>query len=610
MNNSENSLYAERITLLRSEMAKHQLDAYIIPTSDPHLSEYLPEYWQARQWLSGFTGSAGTLVVTQDFAGLWADSRYWEQAEHQLEGSGITLQKLVGAQNDHNQWLVQNMPSNATVGVDGAVLSISAKDILLNLFEPKNISLNTEIDLIDFVWQDRPSLPQAEAYPHKLTFCAQAREEKILTIRTQMKQLGATKHILSSLDDIAWITNTRGNDVPYNPVFLSYLLIGMNEVVLFIDQNKLTSSLRRSLEHDLIKIKPYDEIFDYVATTIREDDCVLFDPQKTTTRLINSLDKNTRLIPHINPSVFLKSQKKEEDLLHIRQAMENDGVALCQFFCWLEQALSENKHPITELTIDEKLTEFRSKQEYYISNSFSTIAGFNANGALPHYRATEEHHATIEGNGLLLIDSGAQYETGTTDITRVVPIGNISAEQKQDFTFVLKSHIALATTYFPEGLASPLLDIIARAPLWANQMDFGHGTGHGVGYFLNVHEGPQVISYRAPALPQTQMKAGMITSNEPGLYRPNQWGIRIENLLATIPVENPKECDFGEYLCFETLTLCPIDTRCIDVSLLTTAEISWINDYHATVFNRLGHKLSDKPLAWLKERTQPIGSLV
>ena len=601
---ANNTIFQERIQSLRAAMQQHQLDAYIVLTADLHLSEYLPEFWQSRRWLSGFDGSAGTLVVTQNFAGLWTDSRYWTQAEKQLAGTGIVLQKLSSPQNTHIQWLLETLPENSCVGIDGATLSVTAKNQLLECLNPKHITLNTTLDLMDIIWPERPPLPKQPIYPHKLTFCAQARMEKIIAIRQAMLDKGANWHLLSALDDIAWLTNSRGSDVSYNPVFLAHMLISMDQAFLFVDSDKLSESLALSLTQDDIELKPYDAIIPALAK-LEENACLLFDPQKTSTLLINALPQNVNQIMDINPSTFAKSCKKEEDLLHTRHAMEEDGAALCEFFSELEAIMAENK-TITELTIDEKLTACRAQREHFVSLSFSTIAAFNENGAQPHYRATQESHSVIEGNGLLLIDSGAQYYDGTTDITRVIPVGEPSCDQKRDFTLVLKAHIALASASFPEGIKSPLLDAIARAPLWAEHIDFGHGTGHGVGYFLNVHEGPQVLSFHTPVTPQTEMKVGMITSIEPGLYRPGQWGIRIENLVATVAVEQPKEADFGRFLRFETLTLCPIDTRCIDASLLDQKEIDWLNTYHQEVFKRLGHKLSGNALDWLAERTRPL----
>ena len=604
MTTVESNVFATRITALRQAMKKHQFDAYVVPSSDAHISEYQPEHWQARQWLSGFDGSAGTLVVTQDFAGLWTDSRYWGMAEHQLKGSGINLQKFCSPETSHQQWLVNRLPENSTVGIDGSVLSVAENELLSNILLSKKIKLDTTIDLLEKVWADRPELPLEAVYSHNLSFCAFTCQDKLAQLRQVLQQKNTEWHLLSSMEDIAWLTNLRGNDVNYNPVFIAYMLIGAQEALLFINEHKLPAEVRQELEMEGITIMPYEAI-DQKLAEIEAGSSILFDPKRTNIKRINALSADVTKIEDINPTALFKSCKHEKDLQHIRHAMEEDGAALCEFFAWLETAVA-NKEPITELTIDEKLIEFRSKKPYYVCPSFSTIAGFNANGAMPHYRATENNHAAIEGDGLLLIDSGAQYLDGTTDITRVVAIGNISAEQKRDFTLVLKAHIALGTAVFPENIAAPLLDAITRAPLWAEQIDFGHGTGHGVGYFLNVHEGPQVLSYHAPITSHSAMKAGMVTSNEPGLYRPGKWGIRLENLVANIEMPQPVEQEFGRFLCFETLTLCPFDVECIDVNYLTDKELEWLNNYHQQVYARLAPKIKGAALAWLKDNTRPI----
>ncbi len=604
MTTVENNVFATRITALRQAMKKHQFDAYIVPSSDAHISEYQPEHWQARQWLSGFDGSAGTLVVTQDFAGLWTDSRYWGMAEHQLKGSGICLQKLSSPETSHQQWLITELPENSTVGIDGSVLSVAENQLLSDTLSEKQIRLNTATDLLSEVWTDRPELPLESVYEHNLSFCAFTRQEKLTQLKEVLQQKNIKWHLLSSMEDIAWLTNLRGNDVNYNPVFVAYMLINQQETFLFLDEHKLPNEIRQELEIDGITILPYEAI-DQKLSEIDANSSILFDPKRTTIKRINALSSDIKKVEDINPTALFKSCKHEKDLQHIRHAMEEDGAALCEFFVWLETAVA-NKERITELTIDEKLIEFRSKKPYYVCPSFSTIAGFNGNGAMPHYRATEDNHAVIEGDGLLLIDSGAQYLDGTTDITRVVAIGKITPEQKRDFTLVLKAHIALANAVFPEDIAAPLLDAITRAPLWAEQIDFGHGTGHGVGYFLNVHEGPQVLSYHAPITPYSKMKKGMVTSNEPGLYRPEKWGIRLENLVANVDVSQPVEQEFGQFLCFETLTLCPFDVECIDVNYLTDKELVWLNNYHQQVYARLAPKIKGAALEWLKENTRPI----
>lgn len=604
------SAIQERISQLRQVLKNNDISAIIIPSADPHLSEYLPEYWQGRQWLSGFTGSVGTLVVTHDFAGLWADSRYWVQAADQLEDTGITLQKLQPGSPNHAQWLAANLNAGDSVAIDGNVLSLAEQDRLLDAFdevaesEEDGIRLITELDLLGEIWQDRPELPSAQLYAHDAQFVSQSAQEKLAEVRAQMQEIGATHHLISSLDDLAWLTNLRGSDVDYNPVFLAHMIVTADKATLYIDSVKVGEDIAKLLADAGISVADYDQV-QSALSELTPDDLLLLDPNKVAVGTLNDLGDDIAMIEQIAPSTLLKSVKSKEDIEHVREAMRQDGAALCEFFSEFEARLN-NGERLSELDVDSMLIEVRSKQPHYVSPSFPTIAGFNANGALPHYRATEDKFSYLEGDGLLLIDSGAQYQNGTTDITRVVGIGNVNEGQKRDFSLVLKAHIALAKACFPDGIASPLIDAICRAPLWQAQMDYGHGTGHGVGYFLNVHEGPQVIAYAASNPPERAMKVGMISSNEPGLYREGRWGIRIENLVINQPVPTPQETEFGHYLNFETVTLCPIDTRLVNPSLLTQDEINWLNDYHTHVYNELKDRVEGEALTWLTERTQAI----
>lgn len=598
----------DRIASLRERMAAQDLTAIIVPSADPHLSEYLPEYWQGRLWLSGFTGSVGTLVVTADFAGLWTDSRYWVHAAAQLEGTGISLEKLAPGRPNHIDWLATHLAEGDSVAVDGNVLSIAEQDKLLDAFDANDITLITERDVLTEIWTDRPALPSAKLYQHDAQFVAQSATDKLAAVRSGMQEAGATHHLLSSLDDIAWLTNLRGSDVDYNPVFLAHMLISADSATLFVDNSKVSSDIAKALEDSGITLADYDAVQDALSALTPED-LLLLDPNKVAVGTLSKMADDVGFIEQIAPSTLLKSVKSDADIEHVREAMRQDGAALCEFFATFEQRLA-NGERLSELDVDSMLIEVRSQQPHYVSPSFPTIAGFNENGALPHYRATPEKFSYLdvaEGEGgLLLIDSGAQYQNGTTDITRVVGIGQVSDEHKRDFTTVLKAHIALARAYFPDGIASPLIDAICRAPLWQAQMDYGHGTGHGVGYFLNVHEGPQVIAYSASTPKERAMKAGMISSNEPGLYREGKWGIRIENLVVNNPVANPTESEFGEFLHFETVTYCPIDTRLLDKSLLDQVEVEWLNDYHRQVYAELKDRVAGAALDWLTERTQAI----
>ncbi|MGF6699541.1 Xaa-Pro aminopeptidase [Paraburkholderia sp. MM5496-R1] len=598
----ETSSIPERLANLRAAMAREGIAAYLVPSADPHLSEYLPGRWQGRQWLSGFTGSAGTLIVTADFAGVWTDSRYWEQASAQLAGSGVELMKMTGGQltTPHFEWLAQNVASGGTVGVDGAVLGVAAARALSAALNARGVQLRTDLDLFDAIWAQRPALPADAVFEHAAPQAGVTRADKLAQVRRAMVEKGAQWHFISTLDDLAWLLNLRGADVSYNPVFVAHALIGVDRVSLFIADGKVSPALAEVLGRDGISVEPYAKTAAALAA-LPAGSTLLIDPRRITYGSLQAVPSSVKVVEAVNPSTFMKSCKTAADAAHVRETMEQDGAALAEFFAWFESALGRER--ITELTIDERLTAARARRPGFVSLSFATIAGFNANGAMPHYRATEESHAVIEGNGLLLIDSGGQYLSGTTDITRVVPVGTPSSEQRRDFTVVLKGMIALSRAQFPRGIRSPMLDAIARAPIWQAGADYGHGTGHGVGYFLNVHEGPQVISHYAPAEPWTAMEEGMITSNEPGLYRPGKWGVRIENLVLNVAAE---KTEFGDFLKFETLTLCPIDARCIELSLLRDDERAWLNAYHETVRARLAPHVSGDAKAWLELRTQPI----
>lgn len=587
-----------RLARVRQVMAREGVDALLVPSADPHLSEYLPGYWQGRQWLSGFHGSVGTLVVTADFAGVWADSRYWEQAEKELAGSGIELMKLQPGQPGALEWLGEHV--QGTVAVDGAVMALASARQLSERLQARGVSLRKDIDLLEQVWADRPALPGNPVYQHLSPHATVNRAEKLAELRRTLLDKGADWHFIATLDDIAWLFNLRGSDVSYNPVFVSFALVSQDRAYLFVGEGKVDEHLRLVLAADGIEVRDYPEAGKALAA-IASGSSLLLDPARVTCGLLDQLSSQVRLIEGINPTTLSKSRKGEGDLVHIRKAMEQDGAALCEFFAWFEA--HQGQQLITELTIDEQLSAARARRPGFVSLSFSTIAAYNANGAMPHYHATEQSHAVIEGDGLLLIDSGGQYLGGTTDITRMVPVGEPSHEQKADCTRVLKGMIALSRAKFPRGILSPLLDAIARAPIWADQVDYGHGTGHGVGYFMNVHEGPQVIAYQAVAAPQTAMQPGMISSIEPGTYRPGKWGVRIENLVVNREVGSSA---FGDFLEFETLTLCPIDTRCLLPGQLGSEDIAWLNRYHQTVRKRLSPLLTGEALMWLKRRTEPI----
>ncbi|NBA95990.1 aminopeptidase P family protein [Pseudomonas sp. R5(2019)] len=589
-----------RLARVREVMNREGIDALLVPSADPHLSEYLPGYWQARQWLSGFHGSVGTLIVTPDFAGLWADSRYWEQAEHELAGSSIELMKLMPGRPGPLEWLAESAPEGGSVAVDGAVMAVASSRQLKHTLQLRNVALRTGSDVLAEVWEDRPPLPENPVYQHLPPHATVSRKEKLERLRMAIKERGAQWHFIATLDDIAWLFNLRGSDVSYNPVFVSFALIGPERATLFVASSKIDGALRAALEQDGVTLCEYAEAGAALAA-LPAGSTVLVDPARVTCALLERLPEGVSVVEGLNPTTLFKSRKSEADAVHIRQVMEQDGAALCEFFAWFEAA--QGHEALTELTVDERLSAERARRPGFVSLSFATIAAFNANGAMPHYRATEQAHAVIEGDGLLLIDSGGQYLGGTTDITRMVAIGTPSHAQKLDCTRVLQGMIALSRARFPRGILSPLLDAIARAPLWAHTVDYGHGTGHGVGHFMNVHEGPQVIAYQAAPTPQTSMQPGMITSIEPGTYRPGQWGVRIENLVLNREIG---KSEFGEFMKFETLTLCPIDTRCIELGELTAEERDWLNAYHQTVHERLSPLLKGAALEWLNMRTAPV----
>lgn len=596
------NIHAQRLAALRQTMQEQKIDVWIVPSADPHISEYLPEHWCGRAWLSGFDGSVGTLAVSADFAELWVDSRYWEQAKRQLEGSGFVLQKLGQSYPTMVESLAERLPENSVVGIPADGLSLSLKHEMQADFAARNIYLRLDTDLLNNFWHDRPGLPESPIFVHEARFSPESVPGKLARVRAAMKELGVDRHLVSSLDDIAWITNLRCNDVPFNPLFISYLLIDAERATLFVNPTKLTDACRKVLNEAKIDVAEYCSVVDAVG---KLSGSLLVDPDRTAVYTLGKLPDSVRVIKDINPSTLFKACKSEAEIEHAKHAMVRDGVALCGFFAELEQKLAAGEI-VTELDIDTMLIDHRSRQADYISLSFDTIAGFNENAALPHYAATPEHYSTITGQGILLIDSGAHYLDGTTDITRVIPIGSPTAEQKRDYTRVLKAHIALAEAVFPENLSGQVLDAICRAPLWKEQCDYGHGTGHGVGYFLNVHQGPQKIAYNTSGLKCNNMKENMITSNEPGLYRSGKWGIRIENLVVHRRVKQPKETEFGQYLCFEQLTLCPIDTQLIERSMLSDDEAAWLNDYHSLVREKLAPHTEGAAKAWLEKNTQPI----
>lgn len=593
---------SDRIAAQRGVMQQRGIAACIVPTADPHLSEYLPEHWTAREWLCGFTGSAGTLVVMADFAGLWTDSRYFSQAERQLAGTGVELMKLNTPHTpEHVAWLCEHVHKGDQVACAADMLSLAFERSLRESLSQHGATL-VEDDLPAEIWSNRPPLPHAPVYDHPLDYAIHDRNEKLDDVRKAMRDAGASHHIVSALDEVAWVLNLRGSDVDYNPVFLSHLLMGAHDATLFVEATKLDDGLRKALAADGIAVAPYADAADALAK-LPAGTKLLVAPAQISAALAHAIPEHVTLIEASGPITAAKARKGVKEMNHVREAMRRDGVALVRGARWIEESLKAGKH-LTELDVDTKLRELRSQQPGFVSESFSTIAGYEANAALPHYSATPDSHSRLQPRGMLLIDSGAQYLGGTTDITRMWALGETTTEQRHDVTLVLKGVIALSRAKFPRGASGQQLDALARAPIWAAGIDYGHGTGHGVGYCLNVHEGPQSIRPPRSATHLEPMDVGMITSIEPGIYKPGRHGVRIENLAATIPAG---EGEFGEFLAFETLTLCPIDARLLDLSLLDATELGWLDDYHATVRERLAPLLDDPAdRAWLDVRCAPL----
>lgn len=589
--------YIDKLASLRQEMKEKAVDAYIIPSSDPHISEYLPERYKCIAWTSGFTGSAGTLAITQDFAGLWTDSRYFVQANEQLAGTGFELVKLqVQGKAEYASWLAKKLKKGDTVAFDGNLASVAVAQSVQSELEPLGINVNGHLDLLEPIWNNRPELPKEKAYLLDVASTGQSTKDKLAVVKEKLNDKRADLHFVSSLDDLAWILNIRGNDVHCNPVVLGFLLIETDKNTLFIDQEKLSSSDLASLKESGVDVSAYHLAFDAIKQVKGER--ILLDPKRTCFANYDSVPEGIEIIEDMNPSTLLKSIKNEVEINHTRHAMVKDGVALTKFFKWVEENVGSGE--LSEISIAEKLQDLRAASEGFVDISFDTIAGYKAHGALPHYKATDTSNSTLSAEGLLLVDSGGQYKDGTTDITRVISLGNITAEEKKDYTIVLKGTIEGSQSIFPVGTKGYSIDAITRRPIWETFRNYGHGTGHGVGYFLNVHEGPQVFNMAAIDIP---VEEGMITSIEPGLYREGHYGIRIENLVLSKKVESNQ---FGEFMDFETLTICYIDTQLVDKSLLDQKHVDWLNNYNAWVYEQLSPKLEEAEKNWLKEKTKGI----
>lgn len=586
-----------RINDLREQMKLHNIDCYIIPSFDAHQSEYVADYWKCRKWISGFTGSAGTAVITLDKALLWTDGRYHVQAEKELEKTEYILMKQ-GIQGvpKIEEWIVENLENGATVGFDGNLFAYSSYKNFLIAFERNDLKINYAHDLLTPIWSNRPAIPATPVMELAVKYAGKSRVEKLEEVREEMKRLGGESYLLPNLDDIAWLFNIRGNDVLFSPFVVSYAYITMSEVYLFVEESKVPEEVKQSLHNDEVQLKPYEEIINFLGEV--EVASVLYAPATTSVSLVKAFASNVKGIEKGDIATRFKAIKNEIEIKNTRNSQIKDGVAMVEFKKWLMENVP--KGTVTEISVEEKLREYRAKQPLNMGESFHTIAGYGANAAMMHYAATEENYATIEEKGFLLFDSGGQYLDGTTDITRTVAVGDLTEEEKIDYTLTLKSHIGLAQAQFLRGTCGPHLDILARRPMWEVGLDYKCGTGHGVGFLLNVHEGPHTIRCGQNAV---ALELGMIVTNEPGVYKAGKHGIRIEN---TMLVVKDQVTEFGEFYKFEVVSFCPIDTKPLKKEMMTEKEVKWLNDYHLQVFEKLSPHCDEATKEFLKEVTKAI----
>ncbi len=588
------------LTNLRKAMQEQNIDAYIITMFDPHLSEYVAEHWRIINWFSGFSGSAGTIVVTHDFAGLWTDSRYFIQAENQLQNSGIELVKLkIPHTPEFIDWIANNLPAKSKVAFDDKLFPLSLVSAMRQKLAKKQISIGDAVDLISPLWKNRSPLPDGKAFVYDLKYAGKSRREKLQELRQEMQNENIDYQVISSLDDIAWLYNIRGNDVSYVPVVISYSIITYDKAYWFVDKNKVSAEIEQELNSDGVIVEDYNQIFNYIKE-FEPNSYVSMEFGKTNYAIFDAIPEYCHITNQLNITTKLKAIKNNTEIANVKRTMVKDGVAMVKFLYWLEQNV--DKEVITELSAAEKLKEYRAEQEGFVEESFGSISAYNEHAAMPHYSATTESDVQIKSPCIYLIDSGGQYFGGTTDITRTIALGEATQKQKDDYTLALKGTIDLAMAIFPKGTKGFHLDVIAREALWNNHLNFGHGTGHGVGCFLSVHEGPQSIS---PAVNlDIELLPGMIISDEPAFYRQGEYGFRTENLVLVV---EDKKNEFGEFLKFETITLCPIDTEMINLEFLTPEEKRWLNNYHSEVYNEISPFIDDKALLnWLFEKTKKI----
>lgn len=590
----------ERITALREAMIQHKIDAYIIPTSDPHMSEYPADCWKYREWISGFTGSAGTVVVTANKAGLWTDSRYFLQAASQLEGSGIELYKMMLPETPSiSDFLKHELKPGDTVGLNGETYSITEAQALERTLAEKEIFLNTNAPLIDSLWKERPAIPDAPMFEMPIELSGKSVEDKLIEINQMLHKAGADCTILSALDEVAWTFNIRGTDVTYNPVVISYAFISEKESVLFVNPKKLPTEIAEHLQKEGVTLADYGMLTTYLSR-LPERTRVFIDGKRTNVAIYNALPKSSILIEGISPANHLKSIKNETEIKGFRNAVLKDGIAMTKFYFWLEKSLKAGEK-VTELSAAAKLTALRAEQPQYVMDSFASISSYGPHGAIVHYSPTPETDVELKTDSLYLLDSGAQYLDGTTDITRTIALCDVPTEQmKKDFTRALKGTIGIAKCKFPAGIRGCLIDAFARKALWDAGINYLHGTCHGIGHCLNVHEGPQSIRMEEnPVI----LEPGMVMSDEPAMYRPGEYGIRTENMVL---IREDSETEFGKFLGFETLTLCYIDTKLVIPSMLSVREHAWLNKYHQMVYDLISPHLNEEEKAWLKEKTAEI----
>ena len=593
----------QRIENIRDLMKEKNIYAYIVPSSDYHQSEYVGDYFKSREFMSGFTGSSGTLIISMDEAGLWTDGRYFIQAEQELKDSGIKLFKM-GEEGvpTIEEYLLEKLPKNSTLGFDGRVMSVKEGQSLANKLAFKGINIEYKYDLVNDIWEDRCLLPTEKAFLLGTEYSGESFSDKLSRIRAVMKEKKATTHILASLDDIAWLFNIRGRDVKSNPVVLSYAVITIDSVYLFIDKNKIGKDIRAELSKENVQIKRYEEVYEFIKN-IDENEVVLIDTSKVNYAIYNNIPSNVQKIEERNPSILFKSIKNEIELKNIRNSHIKDGVAFTKFMYWLKNNIG--KIEITEISATQKLEAFRREQDKFIEPSFSTIAAYKDHAAMMHYSATEESNYKLEPRDLFLVDSGGQYFDGTTDITRTIALGPIPENVRKDFTNVVRGMIRLSKAKFLYGCRGYNLDILARGPLWEEGIDYKCGTGHGIGFVLNVHEGPNGFRWkvREDIDDTCILEEGMVTTNEPGVYVENSHGIRIEN---EIVVRKAEKNEYGQFMDFEVITFAPIDLDAIDESLILKDEKVYLNNYHKQVYDKISPYLNEEEKQWLKTYTREI----